>query len=142
MKYVQNLLLIIGTTALCTVLGILAVVVVTGLFQRPGQEPWTQAFGQYIGGLVCGAPLGALAGLVGSISFIFSQDETLPWSPIVWMGILLGLLTGVALAVHLGMASGNQWWIAVAVVAVACANAGGVLARMGLALYRFASGTR
>lgn len=139
MRYLQNLLLIIGTTALSTVAGIVGVGLLVALFQRPGGEPWTAGFGQYIGGLVCGTPLGALIGLVGSISFIFSQDETAPWNPIIWLGIVLGLLAGTALAFHWGMASGNQWWLPVSVVAVASGSAGGFLARLALEVFRLAN---
>lgn len=122
-------------TALGAVLGFFAVAVVLSLVQRPGAEPWTAGFGQYIGGLVCGAPLGALVGLAASVGYVIAHEDVTLWSPLVWIGILAGLLAGVGLAVHLGMASGNQWWIPVTLVAVAGGSAGGVLGRLGLALF-------
>lgn len=135
MRYIQSLLFVIGMTALGTVLGFFALAIVLSLFQRPGAEPWTEGFGQYIGGLVCGAPLGALSGLAASVGYVIAQEDSTPWSPLVWIGILAGLLAGAGLAVHLGMASGNQSWIPVTLVATGGGSAGGILGRVGLALY-------
>lgn len=141
MRYLQNTLLIIGTTALSTVAGVFAVGALVGLFQRPGGEPWTRGFGQYIGGLVCGAPLGALAGFIGSISFVGAQSESRSWNPLVWIGIVLGIAAGIALCFHWGMTSGNQWELVVALVAIATGAAGGIVAHAILALYRAVSKT-
>jgi hypothetical protein len=140
MRYLQNLLFIIGATALSTIAGTLVIGVVVGLFQRPGGEPWTRGFGQYIGALVCGAPLGALLGLAGSISFVLSRSEGQTWSPFVSVGIVLGASAGTALAFHLGLASGNQWWLPVTVVAIASGAAGGFLAGAAVAIYRATAG--
>src|SRR5262245_46063129 len=85
-RYLQNVLLVIGTTALSTVLGIIAVAAAVGLVQKPGGEPWTRGFGQYVGGLACGAPLGAVVGLVAGIGFIRAQEDSAVWSPVVWVG--------------------------------------------------------
>jgi hypothetical protein len=141
-RYVQGILVIIGSTALSTVLGVLAIAALVGLFQRPGGEPWTRGFGQYIGGLVCGALLGALVGFVGSLGFIRAQDDNGPWHPIAWIGIALGLVAGTALSFHWGMASGNQWELVVALVAFASGTAGGIFARLVLAVFRSAINVR
>jgi hypothetical protein len=138
-RYIQNLLFVIGTTALSTVAGAFAIGAVIALFQRPGGEPWTRGFGQYIGALVCGLPLGALVGLVGSVSFVLSRRERGIWSPFVWVGIALGLLAGTTVAFRWGMASGNQWWLPVALVAIASGAAGGFLAGAAVAVYRAAA---
>lgn len=138
MRFLQNLLLIVGMTALSTVLGIFAVGAVVGLMQRPGGEPWTRGFGQYIGGLVCGAPGGAIAGLIGSLCLVGGRGDRDLWSPAVWVGILLGLAAGIGLSFHWGMTSGHYWWLVVAIVAAATGAAGGVLASLVLAMVRFA----
>jgi hypothetical protein len=142
MRFLQNILSTVGMTALSTVFGFLAVAALTALTQRPSEEPWTRGFGQYLGGLICGAPLGAAVGFLGSILFIRVQDGSVPWNPIVWLGILLGLLTGTTLSFHWGMTSGQHWWLAVTVLAAASATVGGLLARLGLAVCKSVTKTR
>lgn len=136
MRFVQKILLIVGLTALSTIVGVFAVGAAVALVQRPGGEPWTRGFGQYIGGLVCGAPLGALCGFGGSVAFVLSQDDDAPWPLPIWGGILLGLLAGVALSVSWGLNSGNQWWIVVALVATTTATLGGFVTYLALAMWR------
>ncbi|MGQ0633988.1 MAG: hypothetical protein ACT4QC_05240 [Planctomycetaceae bacterium] len=138
MRYIQNLLFVIGTTALSTIAGAFVIGAVVALLQRPGGEPWTRGFGQYIGALVCGLPLGALVGLVGSVSFVFSRGEHEVWSVFVWLGIALGVLAGTALAFHWDLTTGNQWWLPVTLVAIASGAAGGFLAGAAVAICRAA----
>lgn len=140
MQFLQSILMVVGTTALGTVLGVLGVAETISLLQAPRGEPWTRGFGQYIGGLVCGAPMGALGGFVAGLSAISLSRDRGPWRPPVWLGVLLGLAGGAAFAWYQGMASGNQWWVAVTVVSIAGGTAGGYLTSMTLAGYEATTG--
>ncbi|MGE3315713.1 MAG: hypothetical protein AB7O26_11425 [Planctomycetaceae bacterium] len=126
MRIVQIVLLIVGMTALGTLLGTLGIVFVISLLQAPTGEPWTRGFGQYIGGMVCGAPLGATLGLVFSIVFIRAQVSWDVWPLNVWGGIAVGVLAAIW-TTFLWVDSGYEIvWLGLFLV-LAFSTAGGLL---------------
>jgi hypothetical protein len=128
MRYLQNVLLLIGSTSLGTVLGFFALAAVVASMQRPGGEPWTAGFGQYLGGMICGLPLGALTGLGLGIAFM-RREQHKPWSGLVRAGILAGILAGPYALYRLrgDQAFSLGWWV-IAVVSVVSGTLGGVIA--------------
>jgi hypothetical protein len=126
-RFLQNVLLVIGSTALGTSLGYFGLMFVIASMQRPGGEPWQAGFGQYLGGLICGAPLGSLAGLALSVGWIRARDESRVWSVLVWIGVLLGLALGPVVSFRWNVHQGMGWW-GTAVVIAACGTVGGFVA--------------
>ena len=127
MRFLQNLFLVIGSTALGTTLGYFGLMLVIASMQRPGGEPWQKAYGQYLGGLICGAPLGSLAGLALSLGYMLARDQSRVWSIFVWLGVLLGLVLGPVVSFRWNVHQGTSWW-GTAVVTVACGSVGGFVA--------------
>jgi hypothetical protein len=123
-RSLQNVLLVIGSTALGTSLGYFGLILVIASMQRPGGEPWQAGFGQYLGGLICGAPLGSLAGLALSVGWMCAQDQPRVWSVFVWLGVLVGLALGPVVSFRWNVYQGTGWW-GTAVVTVACGTLGG-----------------
>src|SRR5262249_10939738 len=95
--------------------------------QRSGGEPWQAGFGQYLGGLICGAPLGSLAGLALSVGWMCTRDQSRVWSVFVWFGVLLGLALGLVVCFRWNVHQGMGWW-GTAVVTAACGTVGGFVA--------------
>jgi hypothetical protein len=126
-RFLQNVHLVIGSTVLGTSLGYFGLILVIASMQRSGGEPWQAGFGQYLGGLTCGAPLGSLAGLAMSVGWMCARDQSRVWSVFVWFGVLLGLVLGPVVSfrwnVHQGMG-----WSGTAVVTAACTTVGGFVA--------------
>lgn len=133
-RSLQNLLLILGSTALGTVLGYFGLILLIASLQRPGSEPWQAGFGQYLGGLICGAPLGSLLGLGLVIGWIRSRDPGPAWSVFIWLGVILGLTLGPALSFRWNVHQGTGWW-GTAVVTAACGTVGGFLASVCLSVW-------
>jgi hypothetical protein len=89
--------------------------------------------------MVCGAALMALAGLVGALCRI-ARCESRPWSPIVWLGLVLGVTIGPV--VYFGsfdaffqtalqpIASTWYVWLGAVFASGACGAVGGVLASL------------
>lgn len=127
MRSLQDVLLVIGSTALGTLLGYFGLILVIASMQRPGGEPWQAGFGQYLGGLLCGAPLGSLTGLALSVGWIRARDRPRVWSVLVWLGVLLGFAMGPVVSSRWNAHQGTGWW-GTAVVTAACATAGGFVA--------------
>ena len=140
-RFLQNILLVIGSTALGTVLGYFGLILLIASMQRPGGEPWQAGVGQYLGGLICGAPLGSLTGLGVSIGWIRERDELRVWSAFVWLGVLLGLVMGPVVSSHWNIHQGTGWW-GTAVVIAACGTVGGMVASGSLALWKAERKTR
>jgi hypothetical protein len=141
MRLVQNILLLIGALALgavslCLLVGFLAYLVI-----RPGPgEGGFGGLGVIVAGVFCGAPIGALLGLVGAVRWM-AQHERRSWSPVVWVGISLGFLVGLGASFrsldrffeavlkpmnHMGP------WLSALFVAAACSTVGGFLATMAV----------
>ena len=100
----------------------------------------------YIGGLLFGAPLGALVGLVGGICGVRSQYRRDTWNRVVWAGILFGLLMSISdpaqsirMVKSLSQAYG---WFGATFFKIACGTVGGILAATGQAIYRFTKKAR
>ncbi|QEH35868.1 hypothetical protein OJF2_44250 [Aquisphaera giovannonii] len=125
-RFIRDALLVVGSAALGTSLGYFGLAMLAGAMARPGQEPWQTGFGQYLGGLFCGAPLGALAGVAAGVARIKTREDDAAWGIAAWAGILAGLLAGPALAARLGVHRGFGWW-GTAVLAAGCATLGGLL---------------
>jgi hypothetical protein len=126
-RFLQSVLLAIGGTALGTVLGYFGLILVIALMQRPGGEPWQAGFGQYLGGLLCGAPFGSLVGLTLSLRWIRSRDQSRVWSVFEWFGVVLGLAMGPVMSFRWNVHRGTGWW-GTAVVTAACGIVGGLVA--------------
>ena len=127
MRFLQNALLVVGSTALGTTLGYFALILVLTSMQRPGGEPSQAGFGQYLGGLFCGAPLGSLAGLALSVAWMRARDQPRVWNVFVWLGVLLGLATGPVVSFRWNVHQGTGWW-GTSVVTAACGAVGGFVA--------------
>lgn len=124
-RIVQIVLLVAGTTALGTILGFVGIASFLSLFQSQQGEPWTRGFGQYIGGLVCGAPFGAIAGLVLGVTIARAQDGRENWSWMTWLGVGLGAATGSGIAVSWMPTREYGIW-AMLILALACGTLGGL----------------
>jgi hypothetical protein len=109
-RSLQNVLLVIGSTALGTSLGYFGLILIIASMQRPGGEPWQAGFGQYLGGLICGAPLGSLAGLALCVGWIGTRDQPRVWSVFVWLGVLLGLALGPVVSSRWNIHQGTGCW--------------------------------
>src|SRR5262249_33695280 len=96
------------------------------------EEPSSRGFGQLMGGLFCGAPLGTLVGLLGSIGWLRARDEFRAWNPLVWMGVLLGLVSGVGATYRRNEHAGPGSWV-LALLLPASGTVGGILAALALA---------
>jgi hypothetical protein len=126
-RFLQSVLLVIGSTALGTTLGYFGLILVAASMQRPGQEPWQAAYGQFMAGLMCGAPLGSLAGLCLSFGWIISRDRSRVWGVFVWLGVLLGLALGPVVSHRWQVDQAAGWW-GTAIVSAACGTVGGLIA--------------
>lgn len=113
MRIVEIVLTIAGMTALGTVAGVLMIVSVIAMFQAPTGEPWTRGFGQYIGGLVCGAPFGAIGGLIFGITLARAQGWETRWPAAIWIGAGMGTLAGIALCFAWSGENEYPWWMTV-----------------------------
>jgi hypothetical protein len=130
MRYIQDVLLLNGSMLLGTVMCYFVLIAVVASMQRPGGEPWTAGFGQYLGGMICGLPLGALTGLGVGIAFMRRER----WSGLVWAGILAGLLAGPFVSNRLRIDQAFGWW-GIAVIVVASGTLGGVIAGCASAIW-------
>jgi peptidoglycan/LPS O-acetylase OafA/YrhL len=133
MRFFQGLLLVVGSLALGTVAGFFAVAFLMDWMDTRREEPSSRGYGELMGGLFCGAPMGTLVALVGSVGWIRAQDEPRPWSPFVWLGVLLGLVAGIVLTYRWNEHGGPGWWVA-SLVLPACGTVGGILAGLALAV--------
>jgi hypothetical protein len=128
-RILQNILLMIGVTCLGTVLGSYALVCLIASLQRPGGQPAEEGYGQLLGVVFCGAPVGAIAGLVGSLYWIVGRREQREWNAPMWLGVLLGLMAGSAATFRWTNHGGPGLWVA-ALLLPACATVGGMLASL------------
>jgi hypothetical protein len=117
---IQNVLLLIVSTAVGVMLGFLALAAVVASMQKPTTEPWLNGMGQLHGGLICGAPLGAIAGLVVGVALMRGEV----WSGWVWLGILLGLVCAPFAYLRL---NDSFDWYQMALILAACGMAGGLI---------------
>jgi hypothetical protein len=129
----QDVLLVIGSTALGTSLGYFGLILVIAAMQKPGDEPWQAGLGQYLGGLLCGAPLGSLAGLALSVGWMRARDRARVWSGFIWLGVLLGLALGPVVSLRWNVHQGTGWW-GTAVMTAACGTVGGFVAAVCLGI--------
>jgi hypothetical protein len=136
---------IIGSTALGAVWGCIAIAAVGAfsIFRARSGEDWGTAFGVMYSGFCCGMPLGAIAGL--AVAARIAQEETRDWSPIVWIGVTLGVALGPIMSYQLGVHA-IQFYsmnaLIVALVAAALGTVGGMLAAAGEGMWRLASAGR
>jgi hypothetical protein len=133
MRFLQNALLVLGSTVFGTVLGFVALAALVASIQAPRGEPWQRGYGQFLGGAFCGAPLGTLAGFVVSLGWIRTRPASRVWGPFLWLGIVSGLVAGVVYCASWMNHGGPGWWVA-ALVVPACGTVGGILASSALAL--------
>ncbi len=133
MRFLQAILLVIGSTALGTCLGYLGLILTIASLQRPGGEPWQAGFGQHLGGLICGAPLGSLIGLALSLGWMSAREESRAWDLPVWLGVLVGLVLGPIASFRWNLHQAMGWW-GTAVLTIASGAAGGLLAGILLKL--------
>jgi hypothetical protein len=141
MWILQNILIVVGSTVLGTLLGVITVWMMFYTFLiTPRSDPMGTGMGLYIGGLLFGAPLGALVGLIGSICCVRSQYERGTWNRVVWAGILIGLLmsvSGLTQSIHILKSLSQAYgWLGTAFLKIGYGTVGGMLAAMGLAIYR------
>jgi hypothetical protein len=99
MRLLQNILLVLGATALgAVVCGGFACLPVLLLFRpRPGRDPsldWGAGIALTICGLG-GGVFGAAVGFVGARRWIAARGGEL-WTPMAWIGIALGLAAAFA----------------------------------------------
>jgi hypothetical protein len=96
MRPLQNILLLIGATALASAWGCIAIALLGALtvFRARSGEDWGTAFGMMYAGGCCGLPLGALAGFAAALHI--AREATEDWSMIVWIGVALGVALGPA----------------------------------------------
>src|SRR5436305_13428613 len=96
MRWLQNVLLLIGATALGSAWGCIAIALLGALtvFRARSGEDWGTAFGMMYAGGCCGLPLGAIAGFAGALSI--AREESEDWSAMGWIGIALGSGLGAA----------------------------------------------
>ena len=134
MRFIQNILLVIGTTSLGTVSGGLCLMFLVSLLESKKGE-W-RGYGAYLIGYGCGAPLGAILGCGGAVSWIARGQPRTPWSVATWTGIVLGLSVGLVAAIHWGLT--RHWW-ALVVVAATSGTLGGFLASTVVLLWEGAS---
>ena len=147
MWILQNILFVVGSTALGMLLGVIMWwVMFENFLMNPGEEPMGRGFGLLLGGLLFGAPLGAVVGLIGSIYCVFRQYQRGTWCGVVWWGILFGLLMSISdpmQSIHIVRNLSQAYgWEGATCFTMACGTAGGMLASMGLAIYRFAKKAR
>ncbi|WP_165250136.1 hypothetical protein [Paludisphaera soli] len=127
MRWLQAFLLILGSAALGTTLGFFGLAVVAASMQRPGGEPWQAGYGQYMAGLFCGAPVGAMIGFASGLARVCSRHQAGIWSRLVWAGVALGVAAGAFLSFRFGVHRGMGWW-GTAVASLGFATLGGILA--------------
>jgi hypothetical protein len=124
MRILQCVLLTAGLAALGTILGIAGIAFFVSLLQSNSGEPWQRGFGQYIGGFVCGAPLGAICGLIVGIAMARAQDGLENWSWMAWGGVFLGAMIGVWIAMSWSATSQYGLW-SILLLALAFGTVGG-----------------
>lgn len=139
MRFIQNVLLILGAVAVGVTVGFFAVALLLSVMQPDRhEEPWTRAYGQFLGGMICGAPLGGIVGIVFAIVRIRSRDEHKLWGWVTWGGILSGLMAGPLLSWRLEMDEAFGW-LGTACVTVASGAAGGMAASLAHRVFRAGS---
>lgn len=146
MRFFERSLLIIGSSAFGAAsggLGLAYLAALTVFRLRPGEEPGL-AWGAYIGVFVCmllGGTLGAIVGLVGAVGRI-TQGEAKSWSPITWIGVVLGLAAGLVIRSSVPL---DQWgvfgeavrlWPGTAICVAALGTLGGFAGSVIGALWR------
>ena len=141
MRWLQNMLLLIGATALGSAWGCIAIALLGALtvFRARSGEDWGTAFGMMYAGACCGLPLGALAGFAGALRI--AREESEDWSAMVWIGVALGAGLGAAIY-HFVVGQVRFDLMNVLIAAVATAmfgTVGGMLAATGEGLWRRAS---
>ncbi len=134
MRILQGILFVIGGAALGTVLGFLGLAILVDLLQAPGGEPSSRGFGQYIGGLICGAPVGAITGLAGSLVYYRAQSRPGTWTLAVWGGMAMGLAIGASIAFNWSVAR-EFAWLGTTLLLLGGSTAGGLLASIGATIY-------
>src|SRR5207248_3656041 len=141
-RYVQNVLLVVGATALgaglCGLGVLCCLVVVMGGSSGRGFSGMAAA-GIAMFSYAIGTALGALAGFAAAVRWVMTH-ESQPWKPRVWHGVALGLASGVALHVisrvaeslprvrFRGLAEVMAYWPVAAVLTAALGVLGGLIA--------------
>jgi hypothetical protein len=145
-QILQRVLLVLGATLsglVITGLGLAFLASVTILQPRPGEEPGTAWGGAivFVGCLLCGGVLGALVGASIAIRRI-AQYPDRNWSPLVWTGVALGTLIGIAIGLtgiggrtvlrDLFAPFDGTWksWLSTSVVATIGGTTGGLIGRL------------
>jgi len=128
LRLAQSVLTVLGVTALTTVGGFFGLAILLDLVQT-GSDPVGRGFGQYIGGMICGAPLGALLGFAISLAYVRAQQGSETWSPFVWMGVALGSAAAIARCFFWWLDGRLDWWGIPAGVLIV-GTAGGIVGRV------------
>jgi hypothetical protein len=135
MRFVQNILLVIGVTALGTVLGSFFLGFLFLWLRQPTGE---RGLGLFLAVFFCGAPLGATLGLGGALWWIArSGAGDACWDVASWTGIALGLIVSLGVPVLRGFRPRevSDWWL-IAIAAPAFGTVGGILASMAAAIWK------
>jgi hypothetical protein len=133
-RYVQNLLLVLGAAALgASAFGLGVCVCLAATESHARGFSGVAAAGLAILFLVGGAALGALVGLVAAALWIIKHDSQL-WKPRIWGGAALGIVVGLALPFASSIPGSPElvgileYWPVAAVVTAALGMLGGVVA--------------
>ncbi len=133
----QNTLLVIGTTALGSGFGALALHLGLSMLAT---EPKGENFGGalfWIGMICCGGMLGGCGGFGGAVGWI-ARHESRTWSPLVWIGAALGLVVGLFVSFRFPDRRLELWFwlLCAAFIVPACSAVGGLLASLAVACQR------
>jgi len=141
-RLLQNILLLMGATALGFGLGALALYAgMSSVLTQPRGENFGGGL-IWVGLILCGGILGAFAGFGGAVRWI-AQHESRIWSPLVWIGAALGVAVGLLVSFR---SSGRLelwfWLVWAAFIVPACSAGGGLLAGSGVAMFKRAMKSR
>jgi hypothetical protein len=124
-QFLQNTLLMIGSTALGTVLtGTTLYLGMSVIFTVPKGENFGGA-GIWLGCIICGGVLGACVGFWAGLRWIaYNQGTT--WGLMVWLGMLFGLVAGASLSLVLfDRAYAPIFWIGSTLLTIASGTVAG-----------------
>ena len=141
----KKMLLVIGVAATGTVWGCVLIGVTfiwANEMLQVTRGDAGAAMGEYLrlmfAGLCCGAPLGLFTGIPLGLKIANESDGN--WSPLVWVGVVLGAIAGLAFSADCGLGQVIRWSevLAAALIALMSATVGGLTAKVGEGLWKHA----